>query len=139
MLKIFVDTDVCLDLLSGRKPFNHAAELLFSLADKGKIKLYVSSLSFSNIDYVLRSKYSTVASRQTLSVFKTLVHVLPVDSKTIDLALASEFNDFEDAIQHSCALENNLAILVTRNIKDFKKSSLQVLLPESLLATFVEK
>lgn len=139
MLKIFVDTDVCLDLLSGRKPFNHAAELLFSLADNGKIKLYVSSLSFSNIDYVLRSKYSTVASRQTLSVFKTLVHVLPVDSKTIDLALASEFNDFEDAIQHSCALENNLAILVTRNIKDFKKSSLQVLLPESLLATFVEK
>jgi predicted nucleic acid-binding protein len=138
MLKVFVDTDVCLDLLSGRKPFNHTAELLFSLADKGKIKLFVSPLSFSNIDYVLRSKYSTVASRQTLSVFKTLVQVLPVDSKTIDLALASDFNDFEDAIQHSCALENNLTILVTRNTKDFKKSSLQVLLPESLLAIVME-
>jgi predicted nucleic acid-binding protein len=134
MLKVFVDTDVCLDLLSGRKPFNHTAELLFSLADKGKMKLFVSSLSFSNIDYVLRSTYSTVSSRQTLSVFKTLVQVLPVDSKTIDLALASDFSDFEDAIQHSCALENNLTILVTRNTKDFKKSSLQVLLPESLLA-----
>ena len=52
MDKVFVDTDICFDLLSKRQPFNKAAELLFSLADTGKIKLCVSSLSFSNIDYV---------------------------------------------------------------------------------------
>jgi predicted nucleic acid-binding protein len=47
MDKVFVDTDICIDLLSKRQPFNKAAELLFSLADTGKIKLCVSSLSFS--------------------------------------------------------------------------------------------
>jgi len=69
MTRVFVDTDVCLDLLSGRKPFNRAAEVLFSLADTGKLSIYVSSLSFSNIDYVLRSQFSTLHSRQIIATF----------------------------------------------------------------------
>lgn len=134
MRKVFVDTDVCLDLLSGRKPFNKTAEILFSLADNKKIKIYVSSLSFSNIDYVLRSQYTSTHSRQLIGTFKTLVNVLPVDSKTIDLAIASDFNDFEDAIQHSCAIENNLTTIITRNLKDYKKASIAVLTAETFIA-----
>ena len=135
MTKLFVDTDVCIDLLSGRQPFNASAEILFSLADKSKARIYVSSLSFSNIDYVLRSQYSAIHSRQIIGKFKTLVNVLPVDSKTIDLAIASDFSDFEDAIQYSCAIENNLTTLITRNIKDYKTATIQVLTPETFLAT----
>lgn len=134
MVKLFVDTDVCLDLLSGRKPFNMAAEVLFSLADKGQVELYVSSLSFANIDYILRSQFNTEQSRNIIAQFKTLVRVLAVDDKIIDLALASEFNDFEDAIQYYCALENELNILVTRNIKDYKKASITVMTPETFIA-----
>ena len=134
MRKVFVDTDVCIDLLSGRKPFNKTAEILFSLADNKKIKIYVSSLSFSNIDYVLSSQYTSTHSRQLIGTFKTLVNVLPVDSKTIDLAIASDFNDFEDAIQHSCAIENNLTTIITRNLKDYKKASIAVLTAETFIA-----
>jgi len=134
MTKVFVDTDVCLDLLSGRAPFNKSAEMLFSLADRKSIKIYVSSLSFSNIDYVLKSQYASIHSRQIIAKFKTLVVVLPVESKTIDLAIASDFHDFEDAIQYSCAIENNLKTIITRNIKDYKKSTIAVLTPESFIA-----
>ena len=134
MTKVFVDTDVCIDLLSGRKPFNKTAEILFSLADTGKIKINVSSLSFANIDYVLRSQYSTTHSRQIIAKFKTLVNVLSVDSKTIDLAVASDFNDFEDAIQYCCAIENNLTIVITRNLKDYKKATIKVLTPETFVS-----
>ena len=133
MAKIFVDTDVCIDLLSGRKPFNATAEKLFSLADIGKIKICVSSLSFSNIDYVLRSQYSANHSWQIIAKFKTLVTVLSVDSKTIDLAIASDFHDFEDAIQYYSAIENGLTTLVTRNLKDFKKATIKVVTPETYL------
>ncbi len=133
MAKIFVDTDVCIDLLSGRKPFNAAAEKLFSLADIGKIKICVSSLSFSNIDYVLRSQYSANHSRQIIAKFKTLVTVLSVDSKTIDLVIASDFHDFEDAIQYYSAIENGITTLVTRNLKDFKKATIKVVTPEVYL------
>jgi predicted nucleic acid-binding protein len=135
MNQVFVDTDVCLDLLSGRKPFNTSAEILFSMADIKKLEIYVSSLSFSNIDYVLRSQYSSLHSRQIIARFKTLVNVLSVDSHTIDLAIASEFNDFEDAIQYACALENNIPVIVTRNHKDFKKSVVLVVSPETFLSS----
>lgn len=134
MEKVFVDTDVCLDLLTGRMPFNKPAEILFSLADNKRVKIFVSAISFSNIDYVLLSQYSSIHSRQLIAKFKTLVNVLPVDSKTIDLAIASDFDDFEDAIQYSCAIENNLSIIITRNIKDYKKASISILTPETFLA-----
>lgn len=136
MTKVFVVTDVCLDLLSGRMPFNKAAELLFTLADTCKIKIFVSAISFSNFDYVLLSQYSAVHSRQVIAKFKTLVNVLPVDSKTIDLAIASDFDDFEDAIQYSCAIENSISTIITRNVKDYKKATISVLTPESFLAIF---
>ena len=134
MTKVFVDTDVCIDLLSGRKPFNMTAEILFSKADKRIIKIYVSSLSFANIDYVLRSQYSTVHSRQIIAKFKTLVNVLAVDNKTIDLAIASDFNDFEDAIQYACAIENNLTTIITQNIKDYKKATIKIVTPETFVS-----
>lgn len=135
MSTIFADTDVCIDLLSNRKPFNAAAEKLFSLADIGKIEVYVSSLSFANIDYVLRSQYSGHDSQQIIAKFKTLVSVLPVDSKTIDLAIASDFNDFEDAIQYYSAIENGITVLVTRNIRDYKNATIKVVTPETFLIT----
>lgn len=134
MTKVFVDTDVCIDLLSGRIPFNKTAGILFSLAGNRKVKIYVSSLSFSNIDDVLRSQYSSTYSRQLLGKFKMLVNVLPVDSKTIDLSISSDFNDFEDAIQYSCAIENNLTTIITRNVKDYKKTAVSVLTPETFIA-----
>jgi len=135
MNKVFVDTDICIDLLSGRQPFNTTAEKLFSFADLEKLELYVSALTFSNIDYVLRSQYSSSHSRQIIARFKTLFNVLSVESKTIDLAIASDFNDFEDAIQHACALENNIPVILTRNIKDFKKSVILVVSPETFLTS----
>ncbi len=134
MKHVFLDTDVCIDLLAGRKPFVLAAEHIFSLADVGKIKVSVSASSFANIDYVLRSQYSSHHSRQILAQFKTLVEVLPVDSRTIDLAVASDFNDFEDAIQHACAIEHKVPVLITRNVRDYKKAAITVLTPESFLA-----
>jgi len=134
MTSAFVDTDVCIDLLSGRKPFHSAAAKLFSLADKGKLKLHVSAISFANIDYLLRKQYNGRGSRQILAQFKTLVVVLPVDEKCIALAIASEFDDFEDAIQNAVALENRITTIITRNTKDFKRSTLHILTPDSFLA-----
>lgn len=133
MEKIFVDTDIVLDLLSAREPhYEHAAEL-FSLADQGFIKVFVSSLSFGNLNYILSKQYSADQARKKLLKFKTLVTVLPVNDKTIELALASDFKDFEDAIQYHTATENGLSTLLTRNLRDFKKAEITVLTAEQFL------
>ncbi len=134
MSNVFVDTDICLDLLSGRKPFNEAAARVFSMADLGKIQIFVSALTFANIDYLLHSQYSISNSRKILQKFKTLVNVLAVNDKIIELALASDFKDFEDAIQHYTAMENKIKILLTRNNKDYRKAKLKILDPTAYLA-----
>lgn len=135
MREIFVDTDVCIDLLSGRQPFNEVAERLFSMADKNKIKIFVSALSFANIDYILKAQFSSKNSRQIIAKFKTIVKVLSIDNKTIDLAIASDFNDFEDAIQYYSAMNHGLKVILTRNVKDYKKATIRVVTPDIYLSS----
>lgn len=133
MNRLFIDTDVALDLLGRREPHYDAAAQLFSLADKGKIKIAISSLSFSNLHYLLTRQYNAAESRRILRKFKVLVKVLAVDEKIIELALSSTFGDFEDAIQYYTAVENGIHLLLTRNIKDYKKAQIAIMTPEAYM------
>lgn len=135
MTRIFIDTDVCLDLLSKREPHYLYAATLFTSADKGELRLFVSSLSFSNLNYLLSRQYSASESRRILSKFKVLVQVLSVDDKTIELALNSNFKDFEDAIQYFTAIESGIELLLSRNIKDYRKAEIPVQTPEQYIQT----
>ena len=133
MDKVFVDTDIVLDLLSDRAPFYEYAAKLFSLADKGQVKISVSALSFANLNYILNKQLIPDQTRKKLLKFKTLVTVLAVNDKIVDLALASDFKDFEDGIQYFTATENNIQLLLTRNLKDFKSAEIPILTAESYL------
>lgn len=135
MEKVFVDTDIVLDLLSGREPHYQYAAELFSLADENSIQLYVSSLTFANVNYLLSKQVSAGQARKMLLKFKTLIRVLAVHDKIIDLALASDFHDFEDAVQYHTAIENGISTLVTRNVKDFKKAKMAILTAQQFLNT----
>jgi predicted nucleic acid-binding protein len=131
MDKILVDTNIVLDLLAKRESFFLEAQELFTLSDKKKVKLFVSSLTFANTYYVLSQNLKTENTRKILRKFKLLVNVLPIDDKIIDLSLDS----VEDAIQYNTALENNLNLIITRNLKDFRQSVLPVLTARDYLTT----
>lgn len=125
--RVFVDTDIIYDLLAKREPFYQAAARLFTLADEGKIQIFISSLSFANLHYLLSKETSSFEAKQILRKFKLLIQIAPLNEKIIDLALNSEFHDFEDAIQYYSALQNEIEILITRNLKDYKKAQIPVL------------
>jgi len=125
--RVFVDTDIIYDLLAKREPFYQAAARLFTSADEGKIQIFISSLSFANLHYLPSKETSSLEAKQILRKFKLLVQITPLNEKIIDLALNSDFNDFEDAIQYFSALQNELDILLTRNLKDYKKVQITVL------------
>ena len=131
--KIFVDTDVVFDLLAKREPFYTYAAQLFTNADKQEVTICVSSLCFGNLNYILSKHKSAIEARKILSRFKVLVTILPVDDKIIELALNSDFKNFEDAIQYYCAIENGINILITRNLKDFKPVRIPVLTAEEFV------
>jgi predicted nucleic acid-binding protein len=127
MKNLFLDTNIILDLLATRMPFYTEAAKLFSLADKEKIKLSISSLCIADAHYILSRQNSQIEVRSILRKFKVLVTVLPLDDKIIDLALNSDFRDFEDAIQYYTAIENDQDLIITRNHQDFKESKLPVM------------
>lgn len=133
MEKVFVDSDVILDLLTGRAPHHLSAAALFSLAEKGKLRICVSSLTFANVHYVLSKQLNSEKARNILATFKTLVSVLAVNDVVVERALSSEFKDFEDALQYHTALENRLNVLLTRNLKDYKKAQIQVFTAQQYL------
>ncbi len=126
MDKILVDTNIVLDLLGKREKFLPEAQELFTKSDKNEVKLYVSALTFANTYYILSQQMKMQNVRKVLRKFKVLVKVLPMDEKIIDLALESDFKDFEDAIQYHSAIENDVNIIITRNIKDYKSAKLPV-------------
>jgi predicted nucleic acid-binding protein len=127
MDRLLVDTNIVLDLLAERKEFLLEAQQLFTLSDKKEVKLYVSSLTFANTFYILSQKLKLSNARKILRKFKVLVDVLPMDDKIIDLSLESDFKDFEGGIQYHTAVENEIDIIITRNLKDFKTSKIPVL------------
>lgn len=125
MKKLFIDTNIVLDLLGQRAPFYQDAAKIFSLADRKEVKLYVSSLSFANANYILSKLKSKEEARAILTRFKVLVEVLALDDKILELSLNDDaYSDFEDGLQYYSALENESDVIITRNLRDFKTSAI---------------
>ena len=136
MTDLFIDTDVIIDFLIDRKPHSREAAIIFTLIEQKKIKGYASSLTFSNLYYVLRKVESHNKVITKLDSISRLVTILKVDQQTIKDAIASGFSDFEDSIQYNCALDyKKIDVLITRNTKDYKNSEIPVMTPAEYLKT----
>ncbi|VEN74878.1 VapC toxin family PIN domain ribonuclease [Candidatus Desulfarcum epimagneticum] len=127
--KVFIDTDVILDLLTEREPhFEAAVELFLQIQDKA-ILAYTSPVVIANIFYILNRRLDRKKAIQSLIKIKSLVKALNCGDRVIELALSSDFKDFEDSIQYYTALENNINILITRNVKDYKTANITISTP----------
>ena len=136
MRKIFIDTNIVIDLLSRRQLFYEEAADIFSMADKKEIELSVSSLTIANTNYVLLKHMDGNKAKATLRKLRLIIKILPLDDKIIGLALNDEtFSDFEDALQYFTALENGNDIIITRNLKDFKSSVIPAFTAKQFIET----
>ena len=137
MSRLFLDTNVILDLLGERIPFFDSIAKVATLADQKKITLVVSPLSFTTIDYVLNKFETSESVLNRLRKFKIICEVCEVDEKIIEKALNSSFKDFEDAVQFYTALHSNCSIIITRNGNDFKNSSIPIMTAEEYLSSIL--
>jgi predicted nucleic acid-binding protein len=136
MKKLFVDTNIVIDLLSRREPFFEEAAELFSLADKKQVELSVSSLTFANTSYALLRQMDSNKAKSVLRKLRLILKVLPLDDKIIGLALNDEaFSDFEDGLQYFTAIEHEQELIITRNLKDFKNSKLPTMTAKLFIET----
>ena len=133
MKKIFIDTNIALDLLLERNKFFNLAKTVFIVANRQRITLCFSALSFGTITYFLEQKFTKEETKNKLKEFAKIVRILPFNEHIIDNALYSNFKDVEDGYQYFVAKEYNIPIIITRNTKDFLVDDLSVITPEQFL------
>ena len=138
MTRLFLDTNIVVDLLEGREPFCYDAAQLFTMAHDKKVELLVSPMTFSTASFLLR-KHGSEGVRNLLSNLRQLVRVTISDERTVDDSIASQFKDFEDAMQYYTALNAKAGIIITRNGKDFTASNLPVMTATEYLANRIKK
>jgi predicted nucleic acid-binding protein len=131
--KLFLDTNVVIDLLGEREPFYDSVAKIATLADKGKIQLIVSALTYSTVYYLLSKFEDKEVVIEKIRKFKVIAETSDLTDKIIDKGLSSKFTDFEDSLQYYCAVGTDCNTLITRNVKDFKESEIPVLTPDEYL------
>jgi len=134
MKKVFVDTNILVDLIADRRPFSKFAIQIFSKAEERKIKLYTSSHLIATTHYLLKKYIDEKELREVLYNILDYLNIVAIDQDVIKKGLKSKHKDFEDALQIISAYSiANLDCIVTRNIKDFKGSEIPVLTPDELI------
>ncbi|NOZ45353.1 MAG: PIN domain-containing protein [Chlorobi bacterium] len=138
MDKVLIDTDVILDLFFDRKPFSEYSAQVIRLCESGKLIGFVTPVIYSNVYYLLRqtARHSKVIEK--LKQLLMITDVLLMDKEVVSNALNSGFKDFEDSLQNFSAIKNGeIDVILTRNVKDFRKSEISVLTPESYIKSII--
>jgi predicted nucleic acid-binding protein len=134
MKKIFVDTNIIVDLIADRKPFSKFAIELFEKAERKEVKLFTSAHSIATTHYLLKKYLEEKQLRDVIYNVLAFVQIVAIDQDIIKKGLKSKHKDFEDALQMLCAYNiEKLDYIVTRNIKDFKDSEIPAFPPDELL------
>ncbi len=134
-MNVLIDTDVILDFFFDRKPHSGYSAIILDRCERGLLKGFVTPVIMSNVYYLLRRTAKHKQVIEKLKQFSTIVQILPMDSRVVEKALYADFKDFEDALQNFSAVNSGkIELIITRNVKDYKKSSLAVFTPEDFVS-----
>jgi predicted nucleic acid-binding protein len=134
--RVFVDSDVILDVALARQPFVDASRVVLSLLENGKAVGFASSNSITNIYNVLRKAGGDFKAREFIQQLLKYLTAIPIVHADLLNALKSDFSDFEDGVQNYAAQSHQCDCIVTRNVEDYKKSELDVYLPMQFLSSY---
>lgn len=134
-MKILVDTNILLDYFMKREPFYKSAEKVYEMC-ASEIEGFVASHTLSNLHYILHAQAKFDDAKCRMAVSDVLdVFSLVSFSKQNAYDAVNDFSigDFEDALQIECAKTCRANYIVTRNVTDFKNSSVPAILPNDFL------
>jgi predicted nucleic acid-binding protein len=134
-MKVFLDTNILLDVLARREPFYEPAARLWTLVEGGNLTGLVSVLSLPNLYYILRRQKNVSSARKAVALLRDIFTLVPLDVQILNQGLDSDISDFEDALQYFAAQRAGASVLITRNAKDFPDHPLPIQAPEAFLAT----
>ncbi|GAB7028032.1 type II toxin-antitoxin system VapC family toxin [Geotalea toluenoxydans] len=131
-MKILFDTNIVLDVLMDRLPYSDSAAELFSKVEDGTIIGYLCGTTVTTVFYLAAKTVGTARAQEEIKKLLSLFDVAPVNRHVLESAIELDFNDFEDAVIHAAASHIGADAIVTRNQKDFKKSTIPVYSSEEM-------
>jgi predicted nucleic acid-binding protein len=134
--KVLIDTDIVLDVALAREPFFVASKMILAMAENNFILGNIPSNCIANIYYILRKSGGDGNARKFILNIVKYITVITIDHQNVLEAIKSKFSDFEDALQHYSAVENQCEYIITRNINDYKNSKIKVVLPEDFIKLY---
>lgn len=140
-MKVFLDTNVLLDILAKREPFYTASSEVWSLAESGAVQGCISAISFNNIYYVMRKMAGKRNADKALRILRDIFMPVAPDSLILNQAIDSAMNDFEDAIQFHSAIRAGADCLITRDPSHFQneETDMAISTPDEFLAVWRQR
>ena len=136
-MKVFIDTNILLDIIEGREKFLIPALNIFDLGMNGNIEMYATSLTFANCMYVARKNVGQAKAIEGLRFLKKYVKIASMDDMQCVRALNSDMADFEDMLQYEAALAEGCGMIVTRDAnRHFPTNAIPILSPQAFLDSF---
>ena len=133
-MRILADTNVIIDALTSREPWNKSAEKIFLMAANQAIEMYITASSATDIYYLVRKYlHNTTTAKQVMEKLYSLTGILEVTADDCMDALASSIRDYEDAVVEKVASRRHMDYIVTRNIKDYQAGGTKIILPEDFV------
>jgi predicted nucleic acid-binding protein len=130
---VLVDTNILLDVLQRRVPYDVAAAQIWQFSETGSLVGFVSAISFNNVFYIARKQTGVAAAMDAVRAVRGAFRVVPLDEAVLDDAIAGTTNDLEDAIQAMSARRVSADYIVTRNAADFAAFGIPTATAEELL------
>jgi predicted nucleic acid-binding protein len=129
--RLFIDSDVILDLVLQREEHYECAQKLFDLFQQGKNIIYTSSIVIANMHFIIRKLHDLKFANSSVSFVSKHFKIIDASNEDIESSIQSKFSDFEDGVQYFSALRSKkIDALITWNVKDYKHSQLPVFTPK---------
>lgn len=135
-MKVFLDTNVIIDVLAAREPFFRDSQRVVDYCERHPESGFLSSLTFCTAVYVLRKSVGKDELPNKLKTLRKIFDVLPVTKGSVDWAIDSQMPDFEDAMQYECALVAEMDVIVTRDKSGFADAEIPVLTPTEFVSKY---
>jgi predicted nucleic acid-binding protein len=137
-MRVFLDTNILLDVIARRQPFYEKAARICDLVEAGKIDGIVAAVSIPTVFYLTRRVTTVRAAYEALGWIEDLFVVAPCDADLIHQAAVAKWKDFEDAVQYFSARRAGAACLITRDEAHFESADIPILSPEAFLRSLSE-
>ena len=133
-MKLLIDGNIILDVLQKREPYYEDSAKIWKMCETDLAEGYISALTFTNLVYVMRKELDAEKINEVMKKMSLIFTFEDLKASDISIAAEMQWNDFEDAIQAATAKRIHADHIITRNVKDFKKSKVMAFTPAEFLA-----